>query len=57
LPGMSDPAGLDAQGLPLGLQIIGRPWEEEMVLRVGNAIEKAANFTAQPKIITAKKAA
>lgn len=48
LPGMSVPAGLDAKGLPLGLQIIGKPWDEEMVLRVGGALEKAANFTAEP---------
>jgi len=57
LPGMSVPAGLDSQGLPLGLQIIGRPWEEEMVLRVGQSIETAANFTAQPQMIADKKAA
>ncbi len=57
LPGMSVPAGLDSQGLPLGLQIIGRPWDEEMVLRVGNAIEKSANFTAQPQMVADKKAA
>ena len=44
LPGMSVPAGLSSEGLPLGLQIIGRPWDEETVLRVGNAIERAANF-------------
>ncbi|CAG0907293.1 unnamed protein product [Cyprideis torosa] len=50
LPGMSVPAGLNAEGLPLGLQIIARPWDEEMVLRVGQTIEKAANFTAQPQL-------
>ncbi len=52
LPGMSIPAGLNAQGLPLGLQIIGKPWDEEMVLRVGNSLEKAVNFTAQPSFST-----
>lgn len=51
LPGMSVPAGLNPDGLPLGLQIIGRPWDEEMVLRVGRAIERAANFTAQPQLM------
>lgn len=56
LPGMSVPAGLNAQGLPLGLQIIGKPWDEETVLRVGHAIEIAANFTAQP-LMTTKLAA
>ena len=49
LPGMSVPAGLDAQGLPLGLQIIGRAWDEETVLKVSHAVERAANFTAQPQ--------
>ena len=57
LPGMSVPAGLNSEGLPLGLQIIGRPWDEEMVLRVGQTIENAANFTAQPQMIANKKAA
>ncbi len=51
LPGMSVPAGLNAQGLPLGLQIIGRPWDEETVLRVGHSIERSANFTAKPQLI------
>lgn len=50
MPGMSVPAGLDANGLPLGLQILGRPWDEEMVLNVGLALEKAANFNAVPQI-------
>lgn len=50
LPGMSVPAGLNADGLPMGLQIIGRPWEEETVLRVGQAIEKAAKFSAKPQL-------
>ena len=52
LPGMSVPAGLNAEGLPLGLQIIGRPWDEESVLRAGDALEKAANFTAEPALAT-----
>ena len=52
MPGMSVPAGLNTDGLPLGLQVIGRPWDEETVLRVGHAIEKAANFTAQPALHT-----
>lgn len=56
LPGMSVPAGLSAEGLPLGLQLIGRPFDEETVLRTGHVIEKAANFTARPQIITAKAA-
>lgn len=48
VPGMSVPAGLNALGLPLGLQIIGRPWDEATVLQVGHAIEKAAQFKAEP---------
>jgi aspartyl-tRNA(Asn)/glutamyl-tRNA(Gln) amidotransferase subunit A len=49
LPGMSVPAGLSADGLPLGLQIIGRPFDEETVLRVGQAIEDAAGVTPAPE--------
>jgi len=45
---MSVPAGLNAEGLPLGLQIIGKPWDEETVLRVGHVMEQAANFKAEP---------
>jgi aspartyl-tRNA(Asn)/glutamyl-tRNA(Gln) amidotransferase subunit A len=51
LPGMSVPAGLDANGLPLGLQILGKAWDEETVLRTSDVIEKAANFTAKPQSI------
>ena len=51
LPGMSVPAGLDAQGLPLGLQIIGRAWDEETVFKVSGVVETAANFTATPQSI------
>lgn len=54
LPGMSVPAGLDEKGLPLGLQIIGKAWDEESVFTVANAIEKAANFTAKPQILVVK---
>ncbi len=57
LPGMSVPAGLNADGLPLGLQIIGRQWDEEMVLRVGATLEKAANFKAIPEMVESKLAA
>ena len=48
IPGMSVPAGLDAAGLPLGLQVLGRPFDEETVFAVAAAIERAANFTALP---------
>jgi aspartyl-tRNA(Asn)/glutamyl-tRNA(Gln) amidotransferase subunit A len=42
LPGISVPSGLDAQGLPLGLQLIGRPFEEETLFALGSVIERAA---------------
>ena len=48
LPAMSVPAGLDRQGLPLGLQLIGRPFDEQGVLDAGLAIELRAGFTARP---------
>ncbi len=48
LPGLAVPAGLDAQGLPLALQVIGRAFDEETVFAVGTAIEHAASFTALP---------
>ena len=49
LPGLAVPAGLTADGLPLGLQIIGKAFDESTVLRAGRAIEVAANFTAKPQ--------
>ncbi len=42
LPGIAVPAGLDANGLPLGLQLIGRPFEEETLFQAGHVIEQAA---------------
>lgn len=51
LPGLSVPAGLNAEGLPLGLQLIGRPWDEETMIRAGSVIERAANFTAVPNLL------
>lgn len=42
LPGISVPAGLDAKGLPLGLQIIGKPFEEETLFKTAHVIEQAA---------------
>jgi aspartyl-tRNA(Asn)/glutamyl-tRNA(Gln) amidotransferase subunit A len=49
LPGMSIPAGLDAQGLPLGLQLIGKNLDEGTLFSLGSAIEKAADFKAKPE--------
>jgi len=48
LPGIAVPAGLDAQGLPLGLQLIGRPWGEGDLLNTAFALERAAGFAAKP---------
>ncbi|MDB5477073.1 MAG: gatA, partial [Phenylobacterium sp.] len=48
LPGISVPAGTDASGLPLGLQLIGRALDEGTVFSLAGAIEKAANFRAKP---------
>ncbi len=48
LPGISVPVGLDAQGLPLGLQLIGRPWEEAELLNCAYSLERAAGFVAKP---------
>ncbi len=49
LPGVTVPAGQDAQGLPLGLQLIGRPWEEGDLLNCAYALERAAGFVAKPQ--------
>ncbi|MDP1641531.1 MAG: Asp-tRNA(Asn)/Glu-tRNA(Gln) amidotransferase subunit GatA [Phenylobacterium sp.] len=48
LPGMSVPAGVDAKGLPLGLQLIGRALDEGSLFSLGGVIEQAAGFTARP---------
>ncbi|HVY85525.1 MAG TPA: amidase family protein, partial [Caulobacterales bacterium] len=48
LPGLALPAAVDAQGLPLGLQVIGKALDEESVFAVSAALEKAANFRAKP---------
>ena len=50
LPGISVPAGLDAQGLPLGLQLIGQPFGEEALLGMAEKIEQAAGFDARPDV-------
>jgi aspartyl-tRNA(Asn)/glutamyl-tRNA(Gln) amidotransferase subunit A len=46
-PALSVPCGLTADGLPVGLQIAGRPFAEDMVLRIGAAYEKATDWVAQ----------
>jgi len=49
LPAMSVPAGLNREGLPLGLQLIGREFDEQGVLNAGLAIEARAGFSARPE--------
>ncbi|MCW1917347.1 Asp-tRNA(Asn)/Glu-tRNA(Gln) amidotransferase subunit GatA [Rhodobacter sp. KR11] len=48
LPGVTVPVGLDAKGLPLGLQLIGRPWDEAGLLNHAYVLEQAAGFVAKP---------
>ncbi len=48
LPGVAVPTGLDRNGLPLGLQLIGRPWEEGDLLNTAYALEQAAGFVEKP---------
>ena len=48
LPGLSLPAALDKKGLPLGLQVVGRSFDEETVISLGAALESAADFKARP---------
>ena len=57
LPGISVPGGLDVNGLPLGLQITGKAWDEETVLKIAGVVEEAAQFKAIPQTITKKAAA
>jgi aspartyl-tRNA(Asn)/glutamyl-tRNA(Gln) amidotransferase subunit A len=49
LPGISVPAGLSREGTPLGLQLIGRPFDEETLFRAGQVIEDAAGRFAAPR--------
>jgi aspartyl-tRNA(Asn)/glutamyl-tRNA(Gln) amidotransferase subunit A len=48
LPGISLPAGLSSNGLPLGLQLIGRTFDEDTLLRAADVLEQAAGFSAEP---------
>jgi aspartyl-tRNA(Asn)/glutamyl-tRNA(Gln) amidotransferase subunit A len=50
VPAMSVPGGLDADGLPLGLQIIARPFDEATMFAVAAALERAAGFVALPTL-------
>ncbi len=44
LPGMSQPCGFDSEGMPVGLQLIGKPLDEQMLFKVGAAFEDATDF-------------
>ncbi len=50
VPALSVPAGLDGAGLPLGLQVIGRPFDEESLIAVGHVLEQAAAFPSMPRL-------
>ncbi|MGY6536343.1 MAG: Asp-tRNA(Asn)/Glu-tRNA(Gln) amidotransferase subunit GatA [Pararhodobacter sp.] len=49
LPGIALPTGLNDQGLPLGLQLIGRPWDEAGLLNLAHVLETAAGFVSKPR--------
>ncbi|MBT4739493.1 MAG: Asp-tRNA(Asn)/Glu-tRNA(Gln) amidotransferase subunit GatA [Rhodospirillaceae bacterium] len=48
IPGISVPAGLSGDGLPLGLQLLTKRWDEETLFRVAGVLEEAAGFTGHP---------
>jgi aspartyl-tRNA(Asn)/glutamyl-tRNA(Gln) amidotransferase subunit A len=49
LPGLSLPAGLSADGLPLGLQLIGKALDEGTLFSLAGVMEEAAQFRAKPE--------
>jgi Asp-tRNA(Asn)/Glu-tRNA(Gln) amidotransferase A subunit family amidase len=51
-PGAVVPMERSDAGLPIGVQIVGRPWEEELVLAVAAVLEKAGGWTAPPEVLT-----
>jgi aspartyl-tRNA(Asn)/glutamyl-tRNA(Gln) amidotransferase subunit A len=51
IPGLSVPCGLSPAGLPTGLQLLGPHWSEPALLRLAGAYERAAPFTARPRVI------
>ncbi len=51
VPAIALPCGFSKAGLPIGLQIIGRPFEEEMVIRAAHAYEQATNWRAKRPIV------
>ena len=55
LPAISVPAGLSGENLPLGLHVIGKPFDEGTIIKVGQVLEDAAEFSAKPQILAEKK--
>jgi aspartyl-tRNA(Asn)/glutamyl-tRNA(Gln) amidotransferase subunit A len=51
LPAISVPAGLSEEGLPLGLHLITKPFDEETLFRVGGVLEAAVKFKAKPRFL------
>jgi len=51
LPAMSLPGGLSKDGLPLGLHLIAKPFDEEMLFRVGGVLESEVNFVSAPSFL------
>jgi len=49
-PGVAVPVGKSREGLPIGVQVIGRPYEEELILAVAEAIERGRGSWEVPKI-------
>ena len=52
LPGISVPAGLSSEGLPFGLQLIGKAFDEQTMLKAAHFMEEAAGFDALPARLT-----
>jgi amidase len=52
-PAMVVPMGRSPEGLPIGVQIVGRPWEEELVLAVASVLEEARGEWSQPPMALA----
>lgn len=50
IPGINVPCGLSSEGLPIGLQLVGKYWSEDVLLNLANAYEKAFPLGAKPKI-------
>jgi len=50
LPAISVPGGFSEEGLPLGLQLIAKPWDEDTLFRAAHVLESAAGFKSMPAI-------